>query len=87
MDDELAELVPVFVAEARERLGRLAELAPLLAADAGAAGEVKRELHTLKGAGRMMGLAPFGELCHAAEEALGAGPPGLEALLLAVHDA
>lgn len=87
MDDELAELVPVFVAEARERLGRLAELLPRLASDAEAPGEVKRELHTLKGAGRMMGLAPFGELCHAAEEALRAGPPGLDALLLEVHDA
>ena len=27
--------------------------------------EIKRELHTLKGAGRMMAIAPFAELCHA----------------------
>ncbi|GMU66713.1 MAG: hypothetical protein AMXMBFR36_29870 [Acidobacteriota bacterium] len=87
MDDELAELVPVFVGEARERLARLVDLLPGLPGDEQAAVEVKRELHTLKGAGRMMAIAPFGELCHAAEEALLARPGNVAALLTAVHDA
>ena len=91
MDDELLELVPVFVAEARERLQRLADLVPGLAPGSSRAQEalveIKRELHTLKGAGRMMAIAPFAELCHAAEEVVLQRPPALETLLLAAHDA
>lgn len=49
MDDELLELVPVFVAEARERLQRLADLVPGLGRDSDSLVEIKRELHTLKG--------------------------------------
>lgn len=86
MDEELAQLVPVFVAEARERLERLAGLAVALELDQAAAPELRRELHTLKGAGRMMALPVFAELCHAAEEALAARPPRLETLLTSVHD-
>lgn len=87
MDDELLELVPVFVAEARERLQRLADLVPGLARGPEALVEIKRELHTLKGAGRMMAIAPFAELCHATEEVVLAQPAGLESLLLSAHDA
>ncbi len=87
MDDELLELVPVFVAEARERLQRVADLVPALARGPQALVEIKRELHTLKGAGRMMAIAPFAELCHATEEVVLSRPPGLEGLLLAAHDA
>ncbi|MBV8203013.1 MAG: response regulator, partial [Acidobacteria bacterium] len=38
--------------------------------DPQAAVEARRELHTLKGAGRMMRFGAFAELCHAAEELL-----------------
>ncbi len=86
MEDELSELVPVFVAEARERLQRLGDLIPNLATDPGALAEAKRELHTLKGAGRMMALTPFAELCHAAEELVLARPPRLFPLMAAAHD-
>lgn len=87
MDDELLELVPVFVAEARERLQHLADLVPEVAHGSEPLIEIKRELHTLKGAGRMMSIAPFAELCHATEEVVLARAPGLERLLLAAHDA
>ena len=87
MDDELVELVPVFVAEARERLQRLADLVPALARGPEALIEIKRELHTLKGAGRMMAISPFAELCHAAEEVVLSRPADLARLLLAAHDA
>lgn len=90
MDDELAELLPVFVGEARERLQRLSDLLGHLDSDAGSAAavpEIQRELHTLKGAGRMMSIAPFGELCHAAEELLRRRPASTTRLLTAVHDA
>ncbi|HSM13322.1 MAG TPA: response regulator [Thermoanaerobaculia bacterium] len=87
MDEELSELVPVFVAEARERLQRLVDLAPASASSEPALVELKRELHTLKGAGRMMALAPFAEVCHAAEEVVLARSPRLGELLIAVHDA
>ncbi len=87
MDDELLELVPVFVAEARERLQRLVDLVPGLARGPEALVEIKRELHTLKGAGRMMAIAPFAELCHATEEVVLSRPPALPGLLLAAHDA
>jgi chemotaxis protein histidine kinase CheA len=87
VDDELLELVPVFVAEARERLQRLVDLVPGLARGPEALVEIKRELHTLKGAGRMMAIAPFADLCHATEEVVLSRPPALPGLLLAAHDA
>jgi two-component system, chemotaxis family, sensor kinase CheA len=70
MEQEFADLVPLFVEESRERLDRLALCLPRLAEDPQALAEARRELHTLKGAGRMMRLAAFAELCHAAEELL-----------------
>ena len=87
MDDELSELVPVFVGEARERLQRLVDLIPALPGDAAALAEAKRELHTLKGAGRMMAITAFAELCHATEEVVLARPERMRGLLTAAHDA
>jgi two-component system, chemotaxis family, sensor kinase CheA len=86
VDPEFADLVPLFVEEARDRIERLATFVPQLEADAQAKIEVKRELHTLKGAGRMLRLAPLAELCHAAEEVLQLSPPGMIALLTQVVD-
>src|SRR6516162_8427250 len=37
---------------------------------AGAADEVARELHTMKGEARMLGLAAIGQIAHAAEDLL-----------------
>jgi chemotaxis protein histidine kinase CheA/CheY-like chemotaxis protein len=82
MEEEFADLVPLFVEESRERLEKLALCLPRLAGDpqaAQAAVEARRELHTLKGAGRMMRLGAFAELCHAAEELLHGLRPGAPA--------
>jgi chemotaxis protein histidine kinase CheA/CheY-like chemotaxis protein len=86
VDPEFVDLIPLFAEEARDRLERLAAYVPRLGADAQAGVEVKRELHTLKGAGRMLRLGPFAELAHAAEEVLHAAPPGMIQLLTRVVD-
>jgi two-component system chemotaxis sensor kinase CheA len=79
MEQEFADLVPLFAEEARERLDKLALCLPRLPAEPQAAVEARRELHTLKGAGRMMRLGAFAELCHAAEELLHGLRPGAPA--------
>ncbi len=76
MEEEFADLVPLFVEESRERLEKLALCLPRLAGDPQAVVEARRELHTLKGAGRMMRLGAFAELCHGAEELLHGLRPG-----------
>ena len=81
MDPEFVDLIPLFAEEARDRLERLATSVPHLDADPAAVVEAKRELHTLKGAGRMLRLGAFAELCHAAEEVLHWAPPNRVALL------
>jgi two-component system, chemotaxis family, sensor kinase CheA len=92
MEDDFSDLVPLFVEESRERLDRLALCLPRLGGDPQAAVEARRELHTLKGAGRMMRLGAIAELCHAAEEVLlGVRPEapataGLIPLLMRVLD-
>ena len=86
MDAEFADLVPLFVEEARDRLERLATFVPHLETEAQSVVEVKRELHTLKGAGRMMRIGALAELCHAAEEVLHAAKPGMIPLLTRVVD-
>jgi chemotaxis protein histidine kinase CheA len=86
VDPEFADLVPLFVEEARDRLERLATFVPRLDADPEAMVEVKREIHTLKGAGRMMRIGVLAELCHAAEEVLHAQPKGMIPLLTRVVD-
>ena len=86
MDAEFADLIPLFVEEARDRLERLATCVPRLEADPQSVVEAKRELHTLKGAGRMMRIGALAELCHAAEEVLHAARPGMIPLLTRVVD-
>ncbi|HEV2843412.1 MAG TPA: Hpt domain-containing protein, partial [Thermoanaerobaculia bacterium] len=86
MDTEFADLIPLFVEEARDRLERLATCVPRLEIDPQAVVEAKRELHTLKGAGRMMRIGALAELCHAAEEVLHAARPGMSPLLTRVVD-
>ncbi|HEY2294334.1 MAG TPA: response regulator [Thermoanaerobaculia bacterium] len=86
MDAEFADLIPLFVEEARDRLERLASSVPKLEVDPQSVVEAKRELHTLKGAGRMMRIGALAELCHAAEEVLHAARPGMIPLLTRVVD-
>jgi two-component system chemotaxis sensor kinase CheA len=86
LDAEFADLVPLFVEEARDRLERFASSIPHLEADPQSVVEAKRELHTLKGAGRMMRIGALAELCHAAEEVLHAARPGMIPLLTRVAD-
>ncbi len=68
------ELLPLFLEEATERLHRLRDLLKS-DGDETAARAAQRELHTLKGASRMIGLGAVAELCHQAEDVLGSGEP------------
>ncbi len=86
MEPEFADLIPLFVGEARGRLDRLAGLCPRVGAESHAATEARRELHTLKGAGRMLRLGAFAELCHAAEGVLQPLRPETPALLTRAVD-
>jgi chemotaxis protein histidine kinase CheA len=70
VDDELLDLIPLFVSEARERVERLLELAPQLESTAAAVVEARREFHTLKGSSRMLKLVVMADLCHQGEELL-----------------
>ncbi len=63
-----ADLIPLFREEVRERLERIASLIDRVAEEREAEIEVQRELHAIKGAGRMLGIAHVSELCHRAEE-------------------
>lgn len=87
MEQEFADLVPVFVEEARDRVDHLASVAERVSADGEAEAIAKRELHTLKGSARMLGLGGLAELCHAAEDAVAAGPARLADLLTRTTDA
>ncbi len=86
VDGEFADLLPLFVSEARARLETLATLLARLPTEPEVMGELRRELHTLKGASRMLSLAPIATLCHAAEEFVQAAPPEVAPLLLQVLD-
>jgi HPt (histidine-containing phosphotransfer) domain-containing protein len=66
--DDRTELFPLFLSEAHARLARLVALAPRLGQCAVAAGDARRELHTLKGGCRLMGLAELGDLCAQGED-------------------
>jgi chemotaxis protein histidine kinase CheA/ActR/RegA family two-component response regulator len=61
-------LLELFFEEARERLDRVMELVDKLDTDREAIVGLRRELHALKGASRMMGLNEISELCHRAED-------------------
>ena len=86
LDPELQELIPLFIDEVRDRLERLATLVPRLPEDEDARTQVKRELHTVKGAARMLQLGEIAELCHASEELVDAGPGRAGGLLTRVVD-
>ncbi len=86
LDPELRDLIPLFVDEARDRIERLATLAPQLPEDRESQAEVRRELHTVKGAARMLQLGEIAELCHASEELVEAAPAGVAAILTRVVD-
>ncbi|KDA55062.1 hypothetical protein EG19_00125 [Thermoanaerobaculum aquaticum] len=76
MNSELSDLLPVFLAEASGRLERLHTLLPRLEEDPESRREAQRELHTLKGAGRMLKLPSLAQLCHELEELVQKTPPG-----------
>lgn len=86
MDPDLQGLIPVFLEEARDRLERLASGAPRVEKDRQTLAEAKRELHTLKGASRMLRIPALAELAHAAEEMLVSERPGKSSLLTRVAD-
>jgi len=58
----------LFLEEAADRVERLQELAASPDEDEPAWAQLRRELHALKGASRMMGLRKMAELCHKAED-------------------
>lgn len=69
-DDIDADLLPVFVEEARELLPQAGAALRLWREhpdNLAAAGELQRHLHTLKGSARMTGLMRLGELAHVIE--------------------
>ena len=79
MGGDLDDLLPLFFEEAGSRLDRLAILFDEAIRDAGAAVQVRRELHALKGAARLMGLSEVADLCHQAEDFMvGEGAAGID---------
>jgi chemotaxis protein histidine kinase CheA/ActR/RegA family two-component response regulator len=68
--DPSDDLLPLFLAEAADRLDRLGGLLPAVTTVGEAGARARRELHALKGAGRMLGLSEFASLCHDAEALL-----------------
>lgn len=78
------DLLPLFLAEATDRLDRLDEILAPVAPTEGSEEwrSARRELHTLKGASRMMGLPDIADACHQAEDAFDvAGEQGFGDLL------
>ncbi len=68
-----AELLDIFIEEAHEVLGTVDSLTPQLANhphDRDTLTTVRRSFHTLKGSGRMVGLADLGETAWAVEKVL-----------------
>jgi HPt (histidine-containing phosphotransfer) domain-containing protein len=84
MNEQLVELLPLFLEESRVRLARLEELLPLLPADRQAADEARRQLHTLKGCCRLLELEEMAQLCQRGEEHLASAAGGQEARLAAI---
>lgn len=70
MTTNLDDLLPLFLGEARDRLEKVSGVLGRGQQDAASLGEVKRQLHALKGACRMMRLTELSELCHEAESTL-----------------
>jgi chemotaxis protein histidine kinase CheA/ActR/RegA family two-component response regulator len=71
-----ADLRDLFLEEARERLERVFDLVARVGSDEEAVVGLRRELHALKGASRMMGLGEISELCHRAEDLAEEGSTG-----------
>jgi chemotaxis protein histidine kinase CheA len=67
-------------------LDRILELAAGLGEDEQASTQLKRELHALKGASRMMGFRTVAEACHSAEDLLEGPEPAQRAELEAIGD-
>ncbi|HTY99917.1 MAG TPA: Hpt domain-containing protein, partial [Rhodocyclaceae bacterium] len=68
-----AELLGIFIEEAHEVLATIGELQPQFAAqphDRETLTTIRRGFHTLKGSGRMVGLAELGEVAWAVEQVL-----------------
>ncbi|MFN4262734.1 MAG: Hpt domain-containing protein [Thioalkalivibrionaceae bacterium] len=94
-DPELqAEIVEVFVEEAEEASGRIAELWPIWVSERGDSAtltEMRRAFHTLKGSGRMAGALRLGEFAWAAEAFLNwllrQGVSADDAMVAALDDA
>jgi chemotaxis protein histidine kinase CheA len=84
MDHDLDDLLPLFLSEARDRLDRITLFLVNLETDTRAAMMVKRELHGLKGASRMMGLMDLSKLCHQTEEMVESGEVSESEILKAV---
>jgi len=66
-DDDLHSL---FLEEAGDRIERLRALVGAMDENEDGPAKVRRELHALKGASRMMGFRQVAELCHLAEDLL-----------------
>ncbi|MFV2071240.1 MAG: response regulator [Thermoanaerobaculales bacterium] len=77
----MSDLLPLFLEEAGDRLERMGELLEIIDEDSQAAIQMRRELHALKGASRMMGLGELASLCHAAEDHLDLPGAGVRSLL------
>jgi len=81
------DLIPIFLAEARERLSALREHLDTVERDPAAREEVRRQLHGLKGASRMLGLDGLATLCHRGEDLLREGVlTGREGLLAILQE-
>ena len=63
-----ADLRELFLEEARERLERVIDLVVRIDSDSDAIVGLRRQLHALKGASRMMGFTEISDLCHRAED-------------------
>lgn len=80
------DLLPLFLAEVRERLERLAALASEVDRDEEAARRARRELHALKGASNMMRHKELSAIFHDAEGLLDPVAPGSSHRLLEALD-
>ena len=67
---DLTELVPLFLSEARDRVRELLALAPQLDSSPAALAAARRELHTLRGASRLIGWPGLAELSQEGETLL-----------------
>ncbi len=86
MPSQPDDLLVLFIGEAEERIERLFDLLPRVETDSAVMDQARRELHALKGAGRMMGLEHFADLCHEGETLLASQEQLLQQKMLALLD-